>query len=192
MQGASSKVSIKQITVRAAREDEYERVAQVVNEAFSGEIYRNQNTGPRTAPDGAGLRESLAKGNGESELLVAVDDFGIIYGTLLFNQWYAAEDFPSAAREDTGTFGQLGVDRTARRLGVGRLLVASAETRAVERGKTRMELCFVNWDSARLLPFYTSMGYIEGERKYVGQTADWLDPRWRDGFYFQQMVKILT
>ena len=181
-----------QLAVRAAREDEYVRTAQIVNEAFSGEPYRNEGLGPRTAPDGSGLREYLVKGKGESELLIAVDDeAAVIYGTLLLNQWYAAEDFPSAGRADTDTFGQLGVAKEARRLGVGRLLVAAAEERVTTRGKTRMELCFVNLDEQSLRPFYGSLGYHEGERAYVGEAAEWLAPEWRPGFYFQQMVKIL-
>lgn len=179
--------------MRTAREDEYVIIARIVNEAFSGEPYRNkEGLRPRTAPDGSGLRESLVKGKGESELLVAVDDDeAVICGTLLLNQWYAAEDFPSAGRADTATFGQLGVAKEARRLGVGRLLVSAAEERAIARGKTRMELCFVNWEES-LRSFYASMDYHEGERAYVGEAAEWLAPEWRSGFYLQQMVKCLS
>jgi GNAT superfamily N-acetyltransferase len=182
----------RQFKVREAREDEYVRIAQVVNQAFSGEKYRNGNTGPRTSPDGR-LREALLKGGSESRLLVAVDqsDGVTICGTLLLNQWYAAEDFPSAAQADTGVFGQLAVSSHARRTGVGRLLVAAAEVMARAHGKTRMELCYVNWDEDSLAPFYSSMGYVKGQRKYVGEAAEWLAPEWRVGFYFQQMVKML-
>ena len=182
------------LAVRAAREDEYVRIAQIVNEAFSGEPYRNkEGLGPRTAPDGSGLRKSLVKGKGESELLVAADDDeAVIYGTLLLNQWYAAEDFPSVSRADTDTFGQLAVAKEARRLGVGRLLVLAAEERAIAQGKTRMELCFVNWEDS-LRPFYASMEYHEGERAYVpADAAEWVAPEWRPGFFLQQMVKCLT
>ena len=56
------------------------------------------------------------------------------------NQWYAAEDFPSAGRADTDTFGQLGVAKEARRLGVGRLLVAAAEERATAATERAQDL----------------------------------------------------
>ena len=102
------------LTVREARPDEYDRVVAIVNAAFSHWASHRLD-----AQDGRWqrltleeLREELAQGEKlglDSELLVCVDAEGAICGTVLTNQWYAAEDFASAGRADTESFGQLAV-----------------------------------------------------------------------------------
>ena len=58
-----------------------------------------------------------------------------------------------------------------------------------------MELCFAHGGLLSGQPshakYYASLGYTAGERK---PRANWFDvlPEFRDGLYFQQMVKVLN
>ena len=120
---------------------------------------------------------------------------GEIVGTVTTNQWYAALDFASAGREDTDSFGSLAVMPHAQHNGVGQLLVAAVEDRARQRGKARLEICFVTGPEfgthvPDLYEFYGRLGYEEGEKEGHETWYDVL-PEFRRGMYFQQMVKAL-
>lgn len=140
-----------ELTVRVAEPGEYVQIAEVVNEAFGHWAAHYIDWSGRVTVDE--LLEEVTRGRElgyDSELLVCVDSSGGLCGTVLLNQWYAAEDFPSAGRPDTDSFGQLAVSASARRKGVGQELVAAAEARAMARGKSRMDICFVSVDAAQL------------------------------------------
>ncbi len=60
----------------------------------------------------------------------------------------------------------------------------------------RMELCFAHASKfpggqPKLLQFYTNLGYEQGAREELDR--EWYNvlPEFRDGMYFQQMVKQL-
>ena len=159
--------------VREAEPSEYDRVVVVVNSAFGhwASHYTDAHW-QRLSVDK--LREELVQGRElglASELLVCVDAQGNVYGTVLTNQWYAAEDFASAGRPDTASFGQLAVVPQAQGHGVGAMLVRACENRARARGKRRMDICFVSPDVGDLLPFYTALGYERGETGYPSSTS---------------------
>jgi hypothetical protein len=75
------------------------------------------------------------------------------------------------------------------------MLVAAVEQRAVQAGKVRMELCFGHGalfsDRPDLLTYYSTLGYHKGDRKPRDAWYDVL-PEFREGLYFQQMVKMLN
>lgn len=163
-------------TVREADPTEYDHIVVVVNSAFSHwASHRDAQDGEWQRVSVEKLHDELVRGQKlglDSELLVCVDvESGTIYGTVLANQWYAAEDFASAGRPDTESFGQLAVVPEAQGHGIGQLLVRACEQRARDRGKRRMDICFVSLDAAYLLPFYTALGYERGENAYPNNTS---------------------
>lgn len=162
--------------VREAEPSEYDRVVVIVNSAFGhwASHYTDAQDGHWHRLSVDKLREELVQGRElglDSELLVCVDAQGNVYGTVLTNQWYAAEDFASAGRPDTASFGQLAVVPQAQGHGVGAMLVRACENRARARGKRRMDICFVSPDVGYLLPFYTALGYERGETGYPSSTS---------------------
>ena len=152
----------QRLTIRAAERSDYERIVEIVNDAFAhwSEHRLEPEYARVSVPE---LIEELEQGGELSELLVCVDDEGTLLGSVLLNQWYAAEDFASAGRPDTESFGQLAVATAAQGRGVGAALVRAAEERARARGKRRMDICFVSVDAPKLSRFYAGLGYREGE-----------------------------
>lgn len=166
----------KRFTVREADPSEYDRVVAIVNSAFShwASHYVDAQDGHWQRLSVEKLREELVQGRElglDSELLVCVDVLGEVHGTVLTNQWYAAEDFASAGRPDTASFGQLAVVPEAQGHGIGPMLVRACEERARSRDKRRMDICFVSLDASYLLPFYTALGYERGKRGHPSDTS---------------------
>lgn len=165
-----------QFTVREAGQSEYDRVVVIVNMAFRhwAKHYVDAQDGHWQRLTVESLRKEIVQGRElglESELLVCVDEQGEVHGTVLTNQWYAAEDFISAGRPDTESFGQLAVVPEAQGHGIGAMLVRACEERARCRGKRRMDICFVSLDASYLLPFYTALGYERGESGRPSDTS---------------------
>jgi GNAT superfamily N-acetyltransferase len=104
-------------------------------------------------------------------------------------------DFDTASREDTESFGSLSVLPSYQGLGLGKMLVKYIEHRSktIDK-KIKIELCYGHGtllnNKPQLKEFYTSMGYYEGERK---GRKEWFNilPDYRNGLYFQQMMKEL-
>jgi GNAT superfamily N-acetyltransferase len=181
--------------VRQAAEHELPRALEVVNEAMAGAyaLVRAPDAPPRTTVER--MRHQMPEGDTECVVLVCVDsESSAICGTIMTTLHH--HDFATAGRPDTDSFGSLGVAVSAQGRGVGRLLVEAAESRARRRGKRRMELCFAHGSKfpggqPQLLQFYERLGYARGEREELDR--DWYNvlPEFREGMYFQQMVKQL-
>ena len=125
-------------------------------------------------------------------VLVYVDAGGTIVGTVLTPSHHV--DFDTQAQGNTASFGSLAVLPHAQGRGVASLLVRAVEERASADGKTRMECCFGHGElfsgKPNLSAFYRSLGYTAGERK---NREEWFAvlPAYREGLFFQQMVKLL-
>ena len=121
------------VEVRVARDDELEAAGDAVAEAY------------RTNPgmdDDLDYLEDVRDARGrsmDSEVLVAVDASGAIFGTV---SYVPGPDSPMAdlARGQEAEFRMLGVLPAARGLGVGRALVEACVTRASAAGRSALVL----------------------------------------------------
>eukprot|EP01044_Picomonas_judraskeda_P017599 COSAG03_NODE_3339_length_2070_cov_19.759513_3_plen_198_part_00 len=197
MSASASSMRAGCYVVRQAEEHELPRTLEVVNEAMAGAYARVRaaDAPPRTTMER--MRRQMPEGDTDCVVLVCVDsESGAICGTVMTTLHH--HDFASAGRSDTDSFGSLGVAVAAQGRGIGRLLVEAAEARARQRGKRRMELCFAHGSQfpggqPELLQFYERLGYEQGAREELDLDFVWYNvlPEFRDGMYFQQMVKQL-
>ena len=124
--------------IRWAHTDEADEIARIINVAF--EVEREFRQGERTSA--AAIRELIARG----EILVSEEN-GQLIGAVEVR-----------VTGETGYFGMLAVDTSARRGGVGRALVEAAEDHCRRAGCTVMTMS-TGEDRTELIPYYGKMGY---------------------------------
>ena len=178
------------IIIRKATNAELPHVVEIINNSFQA-AYSHVRSSSLPPPRTTLEKIKYAMDVQGSEVLVCTI-LDKICGTVLTPSHH--HDFESAALSNTSSFGSLAVDIEQQRKGIGSLLVKECEKKAIANGKTRMELCFAHGpllsNSPDLLLFYKKLGYREKERK---ERDEWFDilPEFRNGLYFQQMVKML-
>jgi ribosomal protein S18 acetylase RimI-like enzyme len=113
-------------------------ISRIINQAF--EVEREFREGDRTSP--AQVRDLM-----ERDGFLVAEEGGRPIGAVHVR-----------TRGETGYFGMLAVDESARRGGVGRALVEAAETLCREAGCTIMTLS-TGEDRVELIPYYERQGY---------------------------------
>ena len=124
--------------IRRATPVEAGEVARLINLAF--EVEREFRKGDRTS---ASEVQRLM----ESETFLAAEEEGRLIGVVEVR-----------VRGDSGYFGMLAVDPSARRGGLGRALVEAAEDQCRRAGCTVMTMS-TGEDRTELIPYYEKMGY---------------------------------
>jgi ribosomal protein S18 acetylase RimI-like enzyme len=130
-------VKIKNM-IRLATATEADEIARIINAAF--EIEREFRQGERTSP--SEIRKLINR-----ETFLVVEQMGRLIAVVEVR-----------VEGTTGYFGMLAVDPSARRVGVGRVLVEAAEKHCRGTGCTVMTLS-TGEDRTELIPYYEKMGY---------------------------------
>ncbi len=126
------------IVIREARPDEAETIAGIINRAYEVEAFFK--IGDRT--DTPEIRELMS-----SDTFLVAESGGRLIGSVRVSQ-HGSE----------GHFAMLSVEPAFKGRGLGRRLVAAAETWAVNHGCTEMTLEVVNLRT-ELFPWYAMLGY---------------------------------
>lgn len=130
--------------IRIATDDDVEPVVEVVNAAFAIEDFLE---GPRT--DATALRELMQK----AAILIAEDDSGRVLASVCVE-----------VRCERCYFGMLAVHPERQGGGLGRALVAAAESYCRGRGGKHMDITVLTL-RPELPPLYRKLGYVETGRK---------------------------
>lgn len=157
---------MSEITIRAARPEEFELIGEMSVQAYvgGGVIPHDHVYVPH-------LRDVARRVDG-AELLVAVDGDDVVLGTVTIGQHgsRAAE----IARKDELEFRMLATSPAARGRGVGELLTRAVLDRARELGLPRVVLSVAD-DNARAARLYERLGFQrEPERDWAPVPDVWL------------------
>lgn len=131
-------MNVHDVSVRVARPDDTDTIVAIVNDAYRVEAFF-------VAGDRVGVSE-IERLIADREVLVAEDEHGVV-GCV-----------HAAVANGRGYFGMLAVQPRTQGRGIGRTLIAAAESHAASHGCRFMDIKVVSVRTD-LLPFYERLGY---------------------------------
>lgn len=130
-----------ELTIRPARAEDRDRLIPLINAAFTAaEPFM---TGPRTDPG------RLAKAMETGAILLAEDADGSLAASVYIE-----------VRGERGYVGMLAVDRARQKSGIGRRMMAEAETYLRGKGCEVVDISVLSL-RPELLPLYRKLGFVE-------------------------------
>ena len=194
--------ALSKYTIRIIESDqELSQAVDVINQAFET-AYQHVRPSLAPPPRTTDIKVKNFIENNKCKLWICVinnhngtnntSNVPIICGTVMVPSPHL--DFETAVREDTESFGSLAVLPSMQRQGIGNMLLNRVEKNARSNGKKRLECCFAHGkllnNKPKMFEFYNKLGFKKEDRK---ERVSWFDilPEFRNGLYFQQMVKTL-